>query len=54
MNKFKVVAIDSKNAVEIIDLCETFKDAQDLQLRCEEGDDKHDPCVYLIEEAVDA
>lgn len=54
MKKFKVVAIDSKSAVEIVGLCKTFKDAQDLQLRCEEGDDKHDPCVYLIEEAVDA
>jgi len=54
MNTFKVVAVDSNGAVEIVGLCETFKDAQDLQLRCEEGDDKHDPCVYLIEEAVDA
>lgn len=54
MKKFKVVAIDLKSAVEIVGLCETFKDAQDLQLRCEEGDDKHDPCVYLIEETVDA
>ena len=54
MSKFKIVAIDSKSTVETVGLCETFKDAQDLQLRCEEGDDKHDPCVYLIEEVTDA
>ena len=54
MNKFKIVAVDSKGVVETVGVCETFKDAQNLQFRCEEGDDKCDPCNYFVEEIVDA
>jgi hypothetical protein len=50
VKKFKVVAIDSYGTEEVVAVCKTKQEAESLKFRCEEGDDKHDPCVYEIDE----
>ena len=50
LKKFKVVAIDSYGSEEVVAICKTMQEAESLKFRCEEGDDKHDPCVYEIDE----
>jgi len=48
--KFKVVAIDSYGTEEVVAVCKTRQEAESMKFKCEEGDDKHDPCVYEIDE----
>jgi hypothetical protein len=50
LKKFRVVAVDGYGTEEVVAVCKTLKEAESLKFRCEEGDDKHDPCVYEIDE----
>jgi hypothetical protein len=48
--KFKVVAVDAYGTEEVVAVCKTRQEAESMKFKCEEGDDKHDPCVYEIDE----
>ena len=50
LKKFKDVAVDAYGTEEVVAVCKTRQEAEVLKFRCEEGDDKHDPCVYEIDE----
>jgi|LauGreDrversion4_2_1035121.scaffolds.fasta_scaffold104769_3 hypothetical protein len=50
IKKFKVVSIDAYGTEEVVAICKTLQEAESMKFKCEEGDDKHDPCVYEIDE----
>jgi hypothetical protein len=46
---FAVVAYDNNDEREVLAHFDDFDKAEDFYLKCVEGDDKHDPCEYIIE-----
>lgn len=48
MTKYFVVAY-ANDEREVISEHETKEQAEHALLMCQEGDDKHDPCDYVIE-----
>ena len=47
--EYQVVSFDSKGRREIIKSTTDLKEANDTLIAAIEGDDKYDPCKYLIE-----
>lgn len=47
---FKVIGYDSENVGHLIDTFENRQEAEECLTQCVEGDDKHDPWEYFIEE----
>ena len=43
---------DDDISIEFISAHDTLEQAQAQREKCIEGDDKHDPCEYFIEETV--
>ena len=50
LKKFRDVSVDSYGTEKVVAVCKTKQEAESLKFRCEEGDDKHDPCVYEVDE----
>ena len=50
LKKFRVVSVDAYGTEKVVAVCETKQEAESLKFKCEEGDDKHDPCVYEVDE----
>ena len=46
---FQVVAYDQDGEPEVLGSFDNFDKAEDFYFKCVEGDDKHDPCEYIIE-----
>ena len=46
---FQVVAYDQNGEGELLGTFDHFDKAEDFYFQCVEGDDKHDPCEYIIE-----
>jgi hypothetical protein len=46
---YQVVAYDQDGDSEVIDTFTSLEEAEQCLFRCQEGDDKHDPCFYDIE-----
>jgi hypothetical protein len=53
MKTYEVKAVDELGNVEVVAKCTSPEVAEELLFKLREGDDKHAPCIYLIEE-VDA
>ena len=49
MKKFLVTRYHNGKLIDSL-VFDTKADAELALLQCEEGDDKHDPCEYVIEE----
>jgi len=47
---FNILAVDMLGNVEVLGTFLTYDLAKDVLFRLEEGDDKHSPCTYTIEE----
>jgi len=47
---YEIKAVDELGNVEVIAKCINNEVAEDLLFKLNEGDDKHAPCVYIIEE----
>ena len=47
---YQIVAVDILGNVEVVCNCLTYDIAEDLLFKLNEGDDKHSPCTYTIEE----
>lgn len=47
---FQILAVDMLGNVEVVGTFLTYDLAKDVLFRLEEGDDKHSPCTYTIEE----
>ena len=50
MTKYAVVAIYPNGDREVIDAVDAKETAETILLKCQEGDDKHNPCEYELEE----
>lgn len=50
MTTYEIKAVDELGNVEVIAKCVNNEVAEELLFKLKEGDDKHSPCVYLIEE----
>ena len=46
---FQVVAYDESGEGDVVATFESLDKAEQCMLQCQEGDDKHDPCEYIIE-----
>lgn len=47
---FQVIEYCERLGVEdVVDTFETYKEAEECLFRCEEGNDKSDPCEYYID-----
>ena len=53
MKTYQLNAIDELGNVELVTTCVSPNVAEEILFKLKEGDDKHAPCVYIIEE-VDA
>lgn len=47
---YQIVSVDILGNVEVVCNCLTYDIAEDLLFKLNEGDDKHSPCEYIIEE----
>mgnify|MGYP003657377244 FL=1 len=47
---FQILAVDMLGNVEVVGTFITYDLAKDVLFRLEEGDDRHSPCTYTIEE----
>jgi hypothetical protein len=47
---YQIIAVDILGNTEVVCNCLTYDIAEDLLFKLNEGDDKHSPCVYTIEE----
>ena len=50
MKTYEIKAVDELGNVEVIAKCVTNTVAEELLFKLKEGDDKHAPCIYIIEE----
>jgi hypothetical protein len=50
MTIYEVRSVDELGTVELIAKCVNSATAEDLLFRLKEGDDKHSPCFYFINE----
>ena len=46
---WQVISRDSDGIEDVVDTFITFTEANQCLFKCQEGDDKHDPCFYDIE-----
>ena len=46
---FQVVAYDQDGIPEVLGYFNNLDKAEEFCFKCAEGDDKHDPCEYIIE-----
>lgn len=53
MKTYEIKAVDELGNVEVVTTCVSPNVAEEILFKLKEGDDKHAPCVYIIEE-VDA
>jgi len=51
--KYQIQAFDNDGNVEILDTFDNRSRAEYALLQAQEGDDKHDPCEYLIVQVED-
>ena len=42
--------INDELSIEFVSAHDTYEEAQEMRDKCREGDDRHDPCEYFIEE----
>lgn len=47
---YQIVSVDILGNTEVVCNCLTYDIAEDLLFKLKEGDDKHSPCEYIIEE----
>lgn len=47
---YQIVSVDILGNTEVVCTCLTYDIAEDLLFKLNEGDDKHSPCEYIIEE----
>jgi hypothetical protein len=50
MKTYEIKAVDELGNVEVVAKCINYEVADDMLFRLREVDDKHSPCVYVIEE----
>ena len=50
MKSYEIKAVDELGNVEVVAKCIIYEVADDMLFRLREGDDKHSPCEYFIEE----
>ena len=42
--------LNDELSIEFVSAHDTYEEAQEMRDKCQEGDDRHDPCEYFIEE----
>ena len=47
---YQIISVDILGNTEVVCTCLTYDIAEDLLVKLQEGDDKHSPCAYTIEE----
>lgn len=50
MKIYEIKAIDELGNIEVVAKCFDYEVANDMLFKLREGDDKHSPCEYVIEE----
>jgi hypothetical protein len=49
MKTYEIKSVDELGNIEIVAKCIDSEVAEELLFKLKEGDDKHSPCVYIID-----